>query len=189
MTPNRVLRQKNMSTNDLKPIESIEPWHDEETLRYLYHEREMTQTEIAEMFEVTPGTISYWLDKHDIDARYAEWEGRTGRNNPNWVEYASYAVDGYAIWTSRNTDGNVDRVQVHQLLACVENDPYDVFSGDTHVHHVNTHPWDNRIENLEVLNNSDHRQKHCDIRKKASHLGDYEEAQKTKSMPAGLTNW
>jgi hypothetical protein len=163
-----------------------EPWHSKNLLWMFYIHEEMTQTEIAEMFGVKPGTISYWLDKHDIDTRYGEWGERTGRNNPNWVEYASYAVDGYTNWSSRNIDGSVDNVQVHQLLACVENDPYEVFSGDTHVHHVNTHQWDNRIENIEVLSHSEHRQKHHDIQRKVEYLGSYETALETNVTPAGL---
>jgi len=52
-----------------------EPWKDKETLRGLYHHDELNQSEIADYFEdrgheVTPSTISYWMDKLEVDTTH-----------------------------------------------------------------------------------------------------------------------
>jgi transposase len=44
-------------------------YHDETTLRELYHIRNMTAKEIGEKFDVRQETISYWLDKLNIETR------------------------------------------------------------------------------------------------------------------------
>lgn len=42
------------------------PWQDPETLRRLYYGEGLTQRELAERFDVTHGTIGYWMRKHDL---------------------------------------------------------------------------------------------------------------------------
>jgi hypothetical protein len=48
---------------------TTEPWQDADTLRDLYHGREMTQAEIADRFGVTRPCIGKWLRRHDIQTR------------------------------------------------------------------------------------------------------------------------
>lgn len=65
-------------------------------------------------------------------------------------------VGGYEVLT----DGT-DSVKVHQLQACLSNDPADVFNTRyMNVHHLNTIPWDNREENLLLLRARYHRNLH-----------------------------
>lgn len=45
------------------------PYHDDETLRRLYHDKELSQSEIADRFDVKPNTISEWMSRHDITTR------------------------------------------------------------------------------------------------------------------------
>lgn len=45
----------------------------------------------------------------------------------------------------------------HQLNACLENDPYEVFDPSTQVHHRNKQAVDNRPENIDVVSNYHHR--------------------------------
>lgn len=45
------------------------PYHDRETLRRLYHDEGMSQSEIADRFDVASNTISEWFSKLDITAR------------------------------------------------------------------------------------------------------------------------
>ena len=68
-------------------------------------------------------------------------------------------VGGYEVLT----DGT-DSVKVHQLQACLDNDPHDVFNTRyMNVHHRNTIPWDNRIENILLLRANCHYRLHNNI--------------------------
>lgn len=46
-----------------------QPYHDAETLRDLYHRQNLTQSEIADKFDVSAVTISDWMSRHDIETR------------------------------------------------------------------------------------------------------------------------
>lgn len=68
-------------------------------------------------------------------------------------------VGGYEVLT----DGE-SSVRVHQLQACLDNDPHDVFNSTyMNVHHLNTVPWDNREENLLLLRARYHKNLHDNI--------------------------
>lgn len=68
-------------------------------------------------------------------------------------------VGGYEVFT----DGT-DSVHIHQVMACLDNDPADVFNTRyMNVHHLNTIPWDNRQENLLLLRARYHRNLHKNI--------------------------
>lgn len=45
------------------------PWHDEDTLREMYHEKEMSQRAIGDELGCSPRTIRSWMDKHEIESR------------------------------------------------------------------------------------------------------------------------
>lgn len=47
-----------------------QPYHDEETLRELYHKQDMSLSEIADKFDVAESTIWSWLDRYDIEITY-----------------------------------------------------------------------------------------------------------------------
>jgi len=44
-------------------------YRDEEWLRQQYHDEELSKKAIADSCGVAPGTIQYWMDKYDIEAR------------------------------------------------------------------------------------------------------------------------
>lgn len=182
------------------------PWKDAETLRSLYHGDGLPLREIANRFDRSPETIRHWLDTHDIERRDANhekfdipkdelrrlyvaesWSLRecaerynctpvTVRNrlidydiprrDPSQVqrihhgEYVPLQTDdvGYPRWRDQIAG---DGVAVHQLVAIATGaDPYIVFDDDYHVHHKNTHPWDNRPSNLEVIREDTHMATH-----------------------------
>jgi len=61
----------------------------------------------------------------------------------------------------RVSDGR-DVARVHQLLAIADGfDPEDVFSDNTVIHHKNEIKWDNRVENIEMMTNSEHTKYHA----------------------------
>lgn len=47
-----------------------EPWKDKETLQRLYHEDGLDQSEIGEELGTTAQTISYWMQKLEVDTSH-----------------------------------------------------------------------------------------------------------------------
>lgn len=67
---------------------------------------------------------------------------------------------GYERWRHRY-DGQMDNLSHHQLIACLDHDPHEVFAPDTNVHHGPIeHPLANWAGNLEVMTNIDHGRHH-----------------------------
>lgn len=50
-------------------INGVQPYHKESYLRELYNEKEWTQEEIADFYNVDVSTICRWMDKNGIDTR------------------------------------------------------------------------------------------------------------------------
>lgn len=53
-------------------------------------------------------------------------------------------------------------IRVHQILACLDNDPHEVFSPDTQIHHETGFKGDNRSEALSVLSIPEHNDLHAE---------------------------
>lgn len=65
--------------------------------------------------------------------------------------------DGYCRWRSFDPSlGDDVYLYVHQLLACVEFDPADVFDPSNHVHHINGVRWLNLPDNIELRDDAEH---------------------------------
>jgi DNA-binding XRE family transcriptional regulator len=47
---------------------------EEEKLRELYHEKEMTQAEIAKQENVARRTVGGWMEKYEIETGYSKWK-------------------------------------------------------------------------------------------------------------------
>jgi hypothetical protein len=147
-------------------IEESDTYKDADTLRELYCKKKMSDSEIADLFDVTRGTITYWRDKHGIDGWSPE-------------EYASHrpaslrtTTLGYEAWDA-STNNETIVCYVHRLLAVAEGG-LGAIDKDTEIHHKNGVPWDNRPENIETLNTSDHRRVHANERRN-SKTGRFEE--------------
>jgi hypothetical protein len=79
------------------------------------------------------------------------------------VERATYYTDveGYEKASSYiPSEGEVARVRIHQLLACLSHEPEEVFSPEKHVHHRSEIPWLNIPKNLEVVSREEHQRAH-----------------------------
>lgn len=148
-----------MSAGNALEADWSEPWRDEHLLRKLYWEDGSSSHEIADDLNCSYRTVLRWMEKYDIPRRdQAEATSRRTRE-----EHAThrFTTNGYERWVSYH-DGERLGVYVHQLLACLDHDPYEVFDAETHVHHVTGHGLDNRAESLELLTASEHSRLHAD---------------------------
>jgi len=144
----------------LSPVEllvikmSDKGYRDEETLRELYNSG-MKQSDIAQRFGVEQGTISDWMSKHGIETRDStKMVHEVKRKQP---PYFGTDMDGY----ERVENGFKDErytVLVHRLLMVAEHG-YDNVK-DSVVHHKNGVKWDNRPENLELMDLAEHTSQH-----------------------------
>lgn len=137
-----------------------------EELERLYHDAEMSQRDIADVFDVSQETIRRWMSKHNIEARdriEATRQSDVGRPR---IERASHRLEigEYETWKVTEGEQTV-AVRVHQLLACLDHDPHAVFADDTtHVHHRAGSGDGGKLlnlpANLEVVSVSEHRRLH-----------------------------
>jgi len=143
---------------DVRAVERgmVRPYHDPHLLTYLYWEEGLTQVEIAQRYNVTQQAVAYQMGKNEIP---------TERHPSNYRATVGYTRgDGSQgrydrLWTHHN--GNQDRVYVHRLVACVENDPHEVFRAGSTVHHETGHPLDNRPDALRVMDGGEHSRLHA----------------------------
>ena len=129
-------------------------YQDKETLEYLYHEKDLTQKEIADKLGVAQKTVSNWMRKHDIERRHEWAKARTPRR-----QSVNFRVDekGYEVWTPTVGTGTPD-IPVHQLVAVAEYG-FEAVKGK-HVHHKNGVRWDTRPDNLALMDPSEHASHH-----------------------------
>jgi len=129
-----------------------EPWKDPEVLRRLYHDKGLTQREIADEFGCTQPNISHWLRRLGIETRTtSETEGITKEHRD----------DGRVRYHMRVGDGDVERFFRYELVALLEFDPSVVFADDTHIHHDMGSPYViDHPTNLDVLGRAEHTRLH-----------------------------
>ena len=147
----RVQRMSDEATNDNECIDHT----DAETLRHLYHDKDLTTYEIADRSEVSPTQIRYSMDKHNIEREDPSESGRPE------VDYVHYKTDirGYEVWrVYRPETQKTITFPVHRLVAIAEYGVEAVAGND--IHHKNEITWDNRPENLEPLPRGEHLKLH-----------------------------
>lgn len=136
---------------------------DESWLREQYHENERSLSDMAGEAGVTAATVLKYMRRYDIPRRSATDHAK---QSP-----ASYLTvpRGYVKSMSKH-NGKQFQVWIHQLVAIADGaDPYKVFSnGAYHCHHKNGVKWDNRPENIELLEGRDHESIHAAERERAA---------------------
>jgi len=140
-------------------MSSETPHHDPEWLHERYVEQEMSAPEMADEAGVSAQTIYDSMERVGID------RDPTRYGDKSRVRYATYRTDkqGYPRWkakTSANGEHGrqTESFHVHRLLAIAEHGTNAVEG--CHVHHINDIPFDNRPENIEVLEPGEHSRHH-----------------------------
>lgn len=145
--------------NALESDWAEQPWQVEGTLRRLYVDGGKSTHEIADDLGCTHPTVLRWMEKFSIPTR--EQSEATSRSTRKEYATHQFTEKGYERWVSYH-DGKRPDVHVHQLLACLDHDPHEVFAPDTEVHHTTGHGLDNRPEAVELLTASEHSKHHAD---------------------------
>jgi transposase-like protein len=124
------------------------PWRNEDVLRTLYEGKGLSSIKIAEKFDCDHSTVCNWLEEFGIKTR-------DPRKRPVYFETD---IRGYEHWRHKSFDGDHD-VKVHRLLA-VAKYGFQAVTSEMDVHHQNGVPWDNRYQNIEVVDHAEHTRIH-----------------------------
>lgn len=134
------------------------PYKDEELLRELYLEEQMSMIRIGEKLDCAPNTVKKYLKEHGIEIRDASEQMSISKGyGPYEVPFKLHHHGPEAWWLSTR-DADQVKVYVHRLVAVAEYGFETV--ADSHIHHKNEIRWDNRPENLEPMDPGDHTRHH-----------------------------
>jgi hypothetical protein len=135
-------------------------WIPREELVEMYHEYRWSTGQIAKEYDVTPKTILKTLDRYDIEKRET---GEMVRQGLNMMPPKVYTEPrGYVVTTQRVSEDKHGKVYVHRLLAAAEYGIDAVEGMD--VHHKNGVRWDNRPENIQLVDKQTHGRHHSNER-------------------------
>jgi len=123
------------------------PWRDKERLRELYVEKKMSGYDIAEELGCGENAVYSALDDYGIERR-SQGETKRHKLNKEPACYRTHHRDGYEEWFNNHREKSY-YVRVHRLAAIAWHG-FESVAGSV-VHHENSIPWDNREDNLEVL--------------------------------------
>jgi len=146
------------SSNDFDKEKSTEggafdadAYKDEEVLNELYVHRGWSMANVGELFDKSEGTIGYWIKKYGIETR----DRIKASADTRWKGDRIYIEQGgYTSWKH----GEGQYMRLHRLLAVAKYGFEEVKGMD--VHHKNEIPWDNRMDNIELMTRSEHSKHH-----------------------------
>lgn len=156
-------------------IEAQQPdaeYTDEGWLRGQYQGEERSLHDIGAECGVSGAVILKWMRRFGIERR-GTGEHLESDHITRQTEYGDIGgLPGgwvrYGCKIPNENDRQFRAVKEHQLVAIAEGaDPHKVFSGgEYHVHHKNGIRWDNRAENLELVERENHLREHNDGRER-----------------------
>lgn len=148
-TVNRYVHKYDLDVNDIgstnEKIRSVD-------LEELYWGNGMDQSEVADRCECSVATVSKEMSRRRIPVR--------GRYDKAPILYTRHP-DGHEHVTA-TIDSDSVSFQLHRLVGVAEWG-MDAIRGKD-VHHENRIPWDNRPENLELMEHGDHTRHHNEDR-------------------------
>lgn len=127
-------------------------YKNKEILNELYWNKGMTQEEIGNKYDVHRKTVQYWMKKLGVDRRTPR-QDRAGCFDIEKNEYPRFRTE---------VDGELKGVKIHRLMA-VAKFGFEKVKNNV-VHHKNGIKWDNRFENLELMNHGEHTKHHNEER-------------------------
>jgi len=135
------------------------PHTNEKWLREKYWGEKKTLAEIAEEAGLeAESSVMEWMDRFDIERREKSVAFTLADAGAGFVQADP---SGYET-IKHSVDGTTKQYKIHRLVAMAEYGIDEVM--DKRVHHKNGVPWDNRPENLELVNNQkEHAQRHKDM--------------------------
>ncbi|WP_136717561.1 hypothetical protein [Halorientalis salina] len=130
------------------------PWKDPQVLGTLYHEHDLSQSEIADELGTSQPNISNWMDKFNIE-----------RDLPMHLRDRSISrsirEDGRVQYQIPNGDGEVVSIYESQIVALGFATVETVFRDDSEIDHLLHSPLKlNFEENLLARPETDHRKRH-----------------------------
>jgi transposase len=135
------------------------PHTDKEWLREKYHGEKMTLEEMADEAGLkSEVSIMEWMDRFGIDRRKKSVAFTLANIGAGFVHADA---SGYET-VKHSVDDTTKNYKIHRLVAMAHYGIEEV--KDSIVHHKNGVPWDNRPENLEVLDDDkEHMRKHMEM--------------------------
>jgi len=133
-------------------LDSPSELKDEQKLRQLYANSGSIR-DVADKVDTHHETVRRWMKRHGIERR-DRLENKKHRN-PLFIY--THDVGGH-VKIVHEYEGERYSVEHHRLLMTLEHDLDDLNGKE--IHHQNHIPWDNRVENLELLTPSEHASYH-----------------------------
>jgi len=136
-----------------------EPYKNREKLRELYVEEDLSSHDIADRLDTDQATIQNWITEFGIETD-SQNEGmiKKVRKKPPKMDSVERGYERVKTTVS----GETVQVYIHRLTAVAEYGIEAVKGKD--VHHKNEIKWDNRAENLQLFEPSEHRSTHYEQR-------------------------
>jgi len=130
-------------------------WQNPEILRDMYHGQRMSTPEIGDELGCTAECVQKWMRKHGIETRSLSEAHTLARIDRPLALYTDERGYEFVLHRFR---GKTEWVRLHRIIAVSEWGLETV--SDMDVHHRNGVPWDNRPDNLEVMDHGDHSRLH-----------------------------
>jgi transposase-like protein/predicted DNA-binding protein YlxM (UPF0122 family) len=125
------------------------PHRDEDLLRTLYYEEELSTPEVAAVLDCSTGAVTDWMDRHGIEKRSLADAQSIKKGGRSDLYVYTNTGKGYERFKSH------DDVVLHHRLLAVAYYGLDAVR-EMQIHHKNRIHWDNRPENIELIEAGDH---------------------------------